>query len=126
MRKKGIDIDAIYSRLQARSEAPLVSQPQPQDSYFYVDLTPETIPEYLQKSYEYSTMNLSQHVMSTHPKRRFISRAIDAITTEGAKRMKVSWEGERVPEQRETYLKLVRNVVGRSNDRTHALRELLT
>jgi hypothetical protein len=78
LRQKGIDIEAIYSRLHTRPETP--SQPHPQDSYFYVSLSPDTIPEYLQKSYEYSTMSLSQHVMSTHQRGRFISRAVGMLT----------------------------------------------
>jgi hypothetical protein len=60
-------------------------------------------------------MNLLQHVMSQDSTRhRFIGRAVDSIlNVESQKRFKISWEGERVPEQREVYLKTVKNIVRR-------------
>lgn len=71
-------------------------------------------------------MSLQQHVMSSHPKRRFIARAVDSLlSSEGQKRFKISWEGERVPEQRNAYLKHVKNVVSKNKERAHALKELL-
>lgn len=68
-------------------------------------------------------MNLVQHVMSSHPKRRFITRAVDSLLVgEGQRRFKVTWEGERVPEQRQLYLKIVQNAVTRHKERESALR----
>lgn len=46
LRKKGIDIDAIYSRLHNRPDTTSrpSAQQQQHDSYFHVDLSTETVP----------------------------------------------------------------------------------
>ena len=72
-------------------------------------------------------MNLLQHVMGrAGTRRKFISRAVESIVEDvNNKRFKISWAGERVTEQREVYLKAVKNVVRKDKDRTQMLRELL-
>lgn len=78
LRKKGADIQNIYDKIQKRDVAlERTLQSQHQDSYFYLELTQQTLPEYLQKAYEYSSMNLLQHAMTTHSVRsRLIDRAV--------------------------------------------------
>ena len=129
LRKKGIDIETIYSKIQRKTELSAIEQAREnqQDSYFYVNLAPSTVPEYLEKSYEYGSMNLLQHVMGrAGGRRKFISRAVEGIVAdENNRRFKISWAGERVAEQREVYLEAVRNVVRKDKDRTQMLRELL-
>lgn len=129
LRKQGIDIDNICSKLEQRTEA-AESRPKPphEDSYFYVDLSLHNIPEYLEKSYSYSTMNLIQHVMARDPfkQRRFISNAVEGILSEEAKtKFKMTWGGQRVLEEREVYIRAVRNMVRREKGQRVVIKELL-
>jgi hypothetical protein len=72
-------------------------------------------------------MNLLQHAMSRETgRRKFIVRAVeDMVQADNSKRFKITWAGERVPDQREVYIRAVKSVVRKDKDRSHIIRELL-
>ena len=73
-------------------------------------------------------MNLIQHVMTrgSNSQRRFISWVVDDLHhTEANQKFKISWAGERVPEQRGVYIQAVKNTVRRGKDYRLMVSELL-
>lgn len=53
LRSQGIDMETIYNKIERRADRLASAQKRPahEDSYFYVDLSLDNLPEYLQKSY---------------------------------------------------------------------------
>lgn len=128
LRNQGVDIENIYNKLE-RGAGKQASRGKGahQDTYFYVDLSLQSLPEYLEKSYEYSTMSLIQHVMTRNSsrQRRFIGRAVDSLLSPDNNKFTISWASERVPEQREVYIRAVRNIVRRDKEEGAMMSELL-